>query len=562
MTKAADYKQITVAYRNGVSVQARGGGARPRQRGERQGRELVQRRARRRAGDPAPARRQHRGGGRRGARAAAGVPRPGAGRDRDAVPARPLAVDPRLRRRGAVPPGDLDHAGRAGDLPVPAQGVGDHHSLARGAGVADRHLRGDVRVRLLDQQHDAAGARAVGRLRGRRRDRHAGEHRAPHRRRHAAVRGGAQGLARGRLHHHLDHLLADRGVHPGAADGRHGRPRVPRIRGDDFGRDRRVGIRLADADADAVRARAQGPSRGREADVHSALVRGDVPQLAARLRMVARLGDQIQGDHAGGHLRDAGRLGLALHGDPEGLLPARGHRLHLRHHRGAERHRLPGDDRAAAQGRRHHPQGPGGRISQLDGRHRRPQPDVELRPHAARPQADERAQGELHRHDPAAAPHRQHGAGRRGLFPEHPEHPRGGAHLQERVPVHAAIQRHRGALPDHAGAAGRGREDRRAARRHHRPLHQESGNGRRGRPREGGGLRHHRRSDPPGALQRVRLAPDRHHLHAVERLPDHHAEHAGVPDRSVGALQDLPQDPRRQSGDGARSAAAPAAPAC
>ena len=161
------------------------------------------------------------------------------------------------------------------------------------------------------------------------------------------------------------------------------------------------------------------------------------------------------------------------------------------------------------------------------------------------------AQGELDRGDPAAAPHRQHGAGRRGLLPEHPEHPRGGAHFQERVPVHAAIQRHRGALPDRAGAAGRGREDRRAARRHHRPLHQESGDGRRGRPREGGGLRHHRRSDPPGALQRVRLAPDRHHLHAVERLPDHHAEHAGVPDRPDGALQDLPQDPRGQSAAGA-----------
>ena len=39
----------------------------------------------------------------------------------------------------------------------------------------------------------------------------------------------------------------------------------------------------------------------------------------------------------------------------------------------------------------------------------------------------------------------------------------GGAHLQERVPVHAAIQRHRGAVPDRAGAAGPGREGRRAA---------------------------------------------------------------------------------------------------
>ena len=60
-------------------------------------------------------------------------------------------------------------------------------------------------------------------------------------------------------------------------------------------------------------------------------------------------------------------------GDSEGLLPDRGHRLHLRHHRGAERHRVPGDGGTAAQGRRHHPQGSRGRLSQLHRRHRRPQ---------------------------------------------------------------------------------------------------------------------------------------------------------------------------------------------
>ena len=71
------------------------------------------------------------------------------------------------------------------------------------------------------------------------------------------VRGGAERLARDRLHHRFDHVLVDRGVHPGAADGRHGRPRLPRIRGVDRGRDHRVRLRVADADADAVRARAQ-----------------------------------------------------------------------------------------------------------------------------------------------------------------------------------------------------------------------------------------------------------------------------------------------------------------
>ena len=43
----------------------------------------------------------------------------------------------------------------AGDLPVPAFGGRHHHPVARGADLAHRHLRGDVRVRLFDQQHDA-----------------------------------------------------------------------------------------------------------------------------------------------------------------------------------------------------------------------------------------------------------------------------------------------------------------------------------------------------------------------------------------------------------------------
>ena len=69
-----------------------------RQRRERQGRELVQQRARHRAGDPAPARRQHRRGGRRGARASC---RSSARRCRRRssmeVAARPLDLDPRMR---------------------------------------------------------------------------------------------------------------------------------------------------------------------------------------------------------------------------------------------------------------------------------------------------------------------------------------------------------------------------------------------------------------------------------------------------------------------------------
>ena len=41
-----------------------------------------------------------------------------------------------------------------------------------------------------------------------------------------------EGRRRDRLHHRLDQRLADRRVHPAAADGRHRRPAVPRVRDD------------------------------------------------------------------------------------------------------------------------------------------------------------------------------------------------------------------------------------------------------------------------------------------------------------------------------------------
>ena len=126
-----------------------------------------------------------------------------------------------------------------------------------------------------------AGADAVGRIRGRRRYRHARKHRASHRGRDAAVRGGAQRRARDRLHHRFDHVLADRRVHSGAADGRHRRARVPRIRRHHRGRDRAVRLRLADAHADAVRARvARSSRRGKEAVFHPAGVRAQLPGIA------------------------------------------------------------------------------------------------------------------------------------------------------------------------------------------------------------------------------------------------------------------------------------------
>ena len=69
-----------------------------------------------------------------------------------------------------------------------------------------------------------------------------------------AARGGADRLARDRLHRAVDQPVAGRRVHSALADGRDHRAAVPRIRHHRDRGDRRLGLRVADADADALRA--------------------------------------------------------------------------------------------------------------------------------------------------------------------------------------------------------------------------------------------------------------------------------------------------------------------
>jgi hypothetical protein len=60
--------------------------------------------------------------------------------------------------------------------------------------------------------------------------------------------------ARDRFHDHVDQHLAGRGIHPAAADGRHRRPSVPRVRGHGHDDHRGLGLRRPDIVADDVRA--------------------------------------------------------------------------------------------------------------------------------------------------------------------------------------------------------------------------------------------------------------------------------------------------------------------
>ena len=70
--------------------------------------------------------------------------------------------------------------------------------------------------------------------------------------------GGAQGRRGDRLHHPVHQPVAGGRVHSAAADGRHHRPAVPRVRHHGHHDHRGVGLRLADALADDVRAVSAG----------------------------------------------------------------------------------------------------------------------------------------------------------------------------------------------------------------------------------------------------------------------------------------------------------------
>ena len=136
--------------------------------------------------------------------------------------------------------------------------------------------------------------------------------------------------------------------------------------------------------------------------------------------------------------------------------------------------------------------------------------------------------------------------GMQAFFQRDPEPQYRRPDFQEPVSIRDAERRHRVAVSAGAGDARQDREAAGPARRHHRPLHQEPADDGRYRPREGRGLRHHRRSGPQPALQRLWRAPGRHHLHAVERLPDHPGSAAAVPGRSVRSLQALHEDPEQR----------------
>src|SRR5581483_6343443 len=87
--------------------------------------------ARHRPRPPAPARHEHRRGGRPGEEAPAHVPRRGAGRDRHGGAVRPHRVDPQFRGGSDAHALCRPRPRSDGDLHFPAQRLGDHHPGGR-----------------------------------------------------------------------------------------------------------------------------------------------------------------------------------------------------------------------------------------------------------------------------------------------------------------------------------------------------------------------------------------------------------------------------------------------
>ena len=147
--------------------------------------------------------------------------------------------------------------------------------------------------------------------------------------------------------------LAHRGADPAAVHGRRRRPAVPRVRHHAGGVDPDLAGRVADADADDVRAPAQGRARrtstaglyrltGRFFDGIDRVVR---PPARGGRCAISRSTLLVAVAHAGAD-------GVALHHRAEGLLPGAGHRRDPGDHRGAAVGVVRGDGRAAAAPRR------------------------------------------------------------------------------------------------------------------------------------------------------------------------------------------------------------------
>ncbi len=304
--------------------------------------------------------------------------------------ARPHRHHPRLDPRRAVHAGAQRGAGRHGGAGLPALRARHHHRRRGAAGVADRHLRGDVVLRLQSRQPVADGADHRHRLRRRRCHRHDREHRAPPREGRQAAARRARRRARDRLHGDLADAVADRRVHPATVHDRPRRAHVPRVRADADHRRRRLGHRVADADAD------DGAKllRHQPADASNWVSRAFNWRIDAVIEGYRRSLEWVLRHQPATLVVTALTLrhhGLALHHRAEGLPAGAGHRPHHRRARGRAAGLVHRAEPRAGRGDRGGAQGSGRRGRRLRRRRRAAQPDAQRLAPQDHPEAARRA---------------------------------------------------------------------------------------------------------------------------------------------------------------------------
>ena len=163
------------------------------------------------------------------------------------------------------------------------------------------------------------------------------------------LRGRAQGRRADRLHDRLADRFADRGADSAAVHGRHRRPAVPRIRGHAGRHHPGFGGRLADADADDVRAKLL--HHDAESEQSRVLPGLGARVSSARSTSTAARCDGCCGTQPATLLVAVGTLVLtmsAVFRRAQGLFPGAGHRRDPGHLRGAADDLVRRDGAAAA----------------------------------------------------------------------------------------------------------------------------------------------------------------------------------------------------------------------
>ena len=208
----------------------------------------------------------------------------------------------------------------------------------------------------------------------------------------APLEAALKGSGADRLHDPVADRVADRGADSAAVHGRHRRPAVPRVRRDAERHHPGLGVRVADADADDVRAASAAHAGAQQGGLYRASER-DFRSGHRVLRRDAATG--CCGTRARRCWSRSRRWSLTVVlyiVVPKGFFPVQDTGVILGISEAPQTHLVRGDGRAPAGAGRRDPEGSGGREPVVVHRRRRHQHDAQQRPHPDQPEAARRAQ--------------------------------------------------------------------------------------------------------------------------------------------------------------------------